>query len=88
VWQLVRVCSRVMSRMGLNRGASMVWEYKNLQLRTSPEFGVWSRISESNLNRLSSLQSDGWHVYQVVNIRGSFGFTAHVLFMLRRELAN
>jgi hypothetical protein len=62
------------------------WEYKNLQFKTVPTFGVWSRISKSDLDRLERLQSDGWEVFQVVNIRGSVGFTAHVLFMLRREL--
>jgi hypothetical protein len=62
------------------------WEYKNLQFKTVPTFGVWSRISKSDLDRLERLQSDGWEVFQVVNIRGSVGFTAHILFMLRREL--
>jgi len=62
------------------------WEYKNLQLKTVPTFGVWSRISENDLDRLGRLQNDGWEVFQVVNIRGSLGFTSYVLFMLRREL--
>lgn len=62
------------------------WEYKNLQLKTAPTFGVWSRISENGLDALGRLQNDGWEVFQVVNIRGSLGFTAHVLFMLRREI--
>ena len=62
------------------------WEYKNLQLKTVPSFGAWSRISEEDLDRLETLQNNGWEVFQVVNIRGSLGFSAHVLFMLRREL--
>ena len=62
------------------------WEYKNLQLKTVPAFGAWSRISEDALDALGKLQNDGWEVFQVVNVRGSLGFTAHVLFMLRREI--
>jgi hypothetical protein len=62
------------------------WEYKNLQLKTAPNFGAWSRISENDLDELENLQNDDWEVFQVVNVRGSFGFTAHVLFMLRRKL--
>ena len=44
------------------------------------------RISERDLGQLERLQDDRWEVFQVVNIRGSLGFTAHVLFMLRRKL--
>jgi hypothetical protein len=62
------------------------WEYRNLQLKTVPSFGAWSKISEEDLDRLEKLQNNGWEVFQVVNIRGSLGFSAHVLFMLRREL--
>ena len=62
------------------------WEYKNVQLKSVPTFGVWSKLSERDLDRLERLQRDGWEVFQVVNIRGSFGFTSHVLFMLRREI--
>ena len=62
------------------------WEHKNLQVKTVPSFGAWSAISERDLARLEELQNDGWEVFQVVNIRGSLGFSAHVLFMLRREL--
>jgi hypothetical protein len=62
------------------------WEYKNLQIKTVPSFGVWSRISEGDLERIDRLQKDQWEVFQVVNIRGSFGFSAHILFMLRRKL--
>ena len=62
------------------------WEYKNLQFRTVPSFGAWSGISETDLDRLEELQNDGWEVFQVVNIRGSLGFSAHILFMLKREL--
>ena len=63
------------------------WEHKNLQLRTEPSVGVWSRLSQTDLSGLERLQNDGWEVHQVVNIRGSVGFTSHVLFMLRRELS-
>jgi len=62
------------------------WEYKNVQLKSVPTFGVWSKLSERDLDRLERLQRDGWEVFQVVNIRGSFGFTSHVLFMLKREI--
>jgi hypothetical protein len=61
------------------------WEYKNLQFKTAPGFGVWSRVSEDDLERLERMQNDQWEVFQVVNIRGSLGFSAHILFMLRRE---
>ncbi len=63
------------------------WEYNNLQLKTVPTFGFWSRFSKDDLDRLGSLQDDGWEVFQVVNLRGSLGFTSYVLFMLRREAA-
>ena len=62
------------------------WEYKNLQLKTAPSFGAWSRVSEGDLVKLEKLQNDDWEVFQVVNIRGSLGFSAHILFMLRRKL--
>jgi hypothetical protein len=62
------------------------WEYKNLQFKTVPAFGAWSSLSENDLERLESLQNDDWEVFQVVNIRGSLGFSAHILFMLRRKL--
>lgn len=62
------------------------WEYKNLQVRTVPRLGIWSKISNADLDRLGQLQNDGWQVFQVVNIRGSVGFTSHVLFMMRRAL--
>ena len=62
------------------------WEYKNLQFKTVPSVGAWSRISEKDLDRLEKLQNNGWEVFQVVNVRGSLGFSAHFLFMLRREL--
>ena len=63
----------------------MNWEYKNLQFRSVPTIGVWSKISEPDLERLERMQNDGWEVFQVVNIRGSVGFTSHVMFMLRRN---
>ena len=62
------------------------WEYENLQFKSVPSFGTWSKISEQDLEKLERFQNDDWEVYQVVNIRGSLGFTAHVLFMLRRKL--
>jgi len=62
------------------------WEYKNLQIKTVPSFGVWSRVSEADIEELEKLQIDDWEVFQVVNIRGSLGFSAHILFMLRRKL--
>ena len=62
------------------------WEYKNLQFQTAPSFGAWSRISENDLSLLEHLQNDEWQVYEVVNIKGSLGFTAHILFMLKRKL--
>ncbi|MGB2964861.1 MAG: hypothetical protein WBB69_12835 [Anaerolineales bacterium] len=61
------------------------WEYKNLQFQTAPRVGAWSKISESDLGHLEKFQDGGWEVFQVVNIRGSFGFSAHILFMLRRK---
>ncbi|MCP4664100.1 MAG: hypothetical protein GY856_52620 [bacterium] len=63
----------------------MTYEYRNLQFRSVPSFGVWSRLAEEDLHKLENQQNDGWEVFQVVNIRGSLGFTSHVLFMLRRE---
>ena len=63
----------------------MTYEYRNLQFRSVPSFGVWSRLDEDDLRKLENQQNDGWEVFQVVNIRGSLGFTSHVLFMLRRE---
>lgn len=62
------------------------WEYQNLQVKTVPSFGAWSRVSESDIERLENLQNDDWEVFQVVNIRGSLGFTAHLLFMLRHKI--
>ena len=60
-------------------------EYKSLQFKTTPNFGAWTKISDQDLERLERMQQDGWEVYQVVNIRGSLGFTSHVLFMLHRN---
>ena len=62
------------------------WEYKNLQLKTVKNFSGWNRISDEDLELLGEMQNDGWDVFQTVNIFGSMGFTAHVLFMLRRGL--
>jgi len=62
------------------------WEYKNLQVKTVPSFGAWSKVSEADLEKLEKYQNDEWEVFQVVNIRGSLGFTAHILFLLRRKL--
>jgi hypothetical protein len=64
----------------------MKWEYRNLQFRTVPTVGIWSRLSQKDLDRLEDLQNDGWEVFQTVNIRGSVGFTSYVMFMLRREI--
>jgi hypothetical protein len=63
------------------------WEYQNLQLKTELTIGGWSHLSEDDLHRLEDLQNDGWEVLQVVNIQGNGGFTAHLLFMLRRQSA-
>lgn len=63
----------------------MNWEYRNLQFRTVPTVGIWSKIDEKDLERLSAFQNDGWEVFHTVNIRGSVGFTSHVLFMLKRQ---
>ena len=60
------------------------FEYKNVQFKTEPSFGAWSKLSDRDLAELCRMQQDGWEIQQFVNIRGSFGFTAHVLFMLRR----
>ena len=62
------------------------WEYKNLQFKTAPSFGAWSRVSEVDLGILRNLQEEEWEIFQTVNIRGSLGFTAHILFMMRRKL--
>jgi hypothetical protein len=62
------------------------YEYKNLQFKTVPNIGVWSRLAEPDLRELERWLGDDWEMYRTVNIRGSFGFTAHVLFMLRREV--
>jgi hypothetical protein len=64
----------------------MKWEHRNLQFRTVPTIGMWSKIAQKDLDQLTELQNSGWEVFQVVNIRGSVGFTSHVLFMLRREV--
>jgi len=60
-------------------------EHKNLQFRTVPEWGMWSRLAQKDLDRLADTQDEGWEVTHVVNIRGSFGFTSHVVFLLSRE---
>ena len=62
------------------------WEYKNLQFKSVPSFGAWSKISEHDLEKLERFQNEDWEISQVVNIRGSFGFTAHVIFVLKRKL--
>jgi hypothetical protein len=61
------------------------YEYKNLQFRTVPTIGIWSQIAEQDLRELERWQSQSWEVYHTVNVRGSFGFTANVVFMLRRS---
>ncbi len=62
----------------------MDWEYRTLQFRTTPNLGVWSKLSDEDLRTLDQLQKEGWEVYHTVNIRGSGGFSAHILFLLRR----
>ena len=62
------------------------WEYKNLQFKTEPSFGAWSKVSDHDLETLERFQNDDWEVFQVENIKGSFGFSAHILFMLRRKI--
>lgn len=62
----------------------MDWEYRTLQFRTTPNVGVWSRLSDEDIRTLDQMQNEGWEVYQTVNIRGSMGFSAHILFLLRR----
>ena len=62
------------------------YAYRNLQFRTAPTWGAWSRVDEADLRRLEEYQAQGWEVYHTVEVKGSLGFTAHVLFMLRREL--
>jgi hypothetical protein len=62
------------------------WEYKNLQLKTVKNISGWNRISDEDLELLADSQVDGWEVFNIVNIFGSMGFTAHILFMLKRRL--
>jgi hypothetical protein len=63
----------------------MNWDYQNLQFKTVEAPGNWHMISGEDLARLEKLQDSGWEVYHTVSITGSSGFTAHVIFMLRRE---
>ncbi len=62
------------------------WEYKNLQLKTVKNFSGWNRISDEDLKLLGEIQNDGWEVFNIVNIFGTMGFSAHILFMLKRKL--
>lgn len=62
----------------------MNWEYQTHQFRTVPTVGVWSKLAEEDIQKLDRLLNAGWEVHQIVNIRGSVGFTAHVVFILRR----
>lgn len=62
------------------------YEYQTIQFRTVPNVGVWSKLSEDDLKALDRYQNDGWEVYQTVNVRGSAGFSAHLLFLMRRPL--
>jgi len=64
----------------------MRWEHRSVQFKTEPSFGARSRLSDGDLRRLDELQNEGWEVTQVVNMRGSLGFTSHVVFLLRREV--
>ena len=61
------------------------WEYKNLQFKTVPSVGAWSKLSAQDLEKLEKLQGEGWDPYQIINIRGSLGFSSHLLFILRRR---
>ncbi len=62
----------------------MKWEYQTLQFRTVPTIGVWSRISDEDIQKLDSLLNTGWEVHETVNIRGSMGFSSYILFVLRK----
>ena len=62
------------------------WEYRNLQLKTTQSFSGWGKLEDDALAELEKLQDDGWEVYHTADIKGSMGFTAHVLFMLRRRV--
>jgi hypothetical protein len=64
----------------------MKWEYRILQFRTRPTIGIWSRLSNEDLQTLEQLLNSGWEVHEMVNVRGSMGFTAHVVFILRRPV--
>jgi len=39
------------------------WEYKNLQCKTVPAIGLWSRVSRNDLETLENLQVYGWEVF-------------------------
>jgi hypothetical protein len=62
----------------------MKWEYQTYQFRTVPTIGVWSRLSDQDVQKLDQLLNAGWEVHETVNIRGSMGFTSYVVFILRR----
>jgi hypothetical protein len=65
----------------------MDWDYQTHQFRTVPTVGIWSRIADKDIQKLDMLLNSGWEVHKTVNIRGSVGFTAHVVFILRRPRA-
>jgi hypothetical protein len=64
----------------------MKWEYQTIQFRTTPTIGMWSQLSKEDLQTLEQLLNAGWEIYETVNVRGSMGFTAHVVFILRRPV--
>lgn len=64
----------------------MKWEYQTHQFRTVPTIGVWSHLSDKDIQKLDNLLNAGWEVHKTLNIRGSVGFTAHVVFILRRPI--
>ena len=59
-------------------------EYQTHQFRTVPSIGMWSQLSDKDIHKLDQLLNAGWEIYQTINVRGSMGFTAHILFILRR----
>jgi RIO-like serine/threonine protein kinase len=54
--------------------------------RTVSIIGVWSQLSDKDIQKLDSLLNAGWEVPKTVNVGGSMGFTAHEVFILRRPV--
>jgi hypothetical protein len=40
----------------------MKWEYQTHQFRTVPTVGVWSRLSDKDIQKLDQLLNSGWEV--------------------------